>query len=62
MSDTNHKPKLRLVDWLALESNIRDELRAFNNGTQSAMLTLCHIDDLVAETTGRGHEVDRSSY
>lgn len=53
------------LDWLALELSLRGALRNWNTsdregrGQEDAVPTLLLVDEILAEFTRRGNEIDR---
>ena len=48
---------MKRPDWNALEQRIRNALSDYRNGDELATTTLRVIDELLADTTGRGNEL-----
>ena len=46
------------TDWLRLEHNIRLALKEWQKGTRSDKKTIHLIDEIVAEATRRGNEIE----
>lgn len=49
------------MDWLRLETKLREELRAVENGTRTAGAALVAIDAILAHETRRGNELSRET-
>ena len=52
----------RKIDWLELEQQIRETLRAVREGNAWASDALANIDGLLGDATGRGYELPGNDY
>jgi len=58
----NRQTDVRRIDWIHLEVRLRDALRSFRTdvrkGASHPFITLHQIDEIVAQETGRGYELN----